>query len=67
MGTASVVNKLPRNSCKRCGHKWIPRSDNIPIICPSCKSPYWNRDRTVSYKRAIDTDTIDDYHSKHGR
>lgn len=45
MGTAQVIGKLPRNSCKRCGHKWIPRSDNIPVICPSCKSPYWNRDR----------------------
>ena len=46
MGTASVVNnKLPRHVCKRCGHKWIPRRDSVPVICPSCKSPYWSRDR----------------------
>jgi len=46
MSTALVVDgKLPRYSCKRCGHGWFPRRDTIPIICPSCKSPYWNRDR----------------------
>ena len=36
---------LPRHNCKRCGHTWIPRSDNLPTICPSCKSPYWNKER----------------------
>ena len=31
--------------CERCGHEWIPRIklDEEPIICPSCKSPYWNK------------------------
>lgn len=30
--------------CNRCGHEWIPRSFNEePSVCPSCKSPYWNR------------------------
>jgi DNA-directed RNA polymerase subunit RPC12/RpoP len=32
--------------CERCGHQWIPRiKKDIPIICPKCKSPYWNRER----------------------
>ncbi|MBT3582630.1 hypothetical protein HN777_01270 [Candidatus Woesearchaeota archaeon] len=31
--------------CERCSHKWIPRikTKEDPIICPSCKSPYWNK------------------------
>lgn len=39
--------------CERCGHEWIPRvpleelkSGKIkeePVICPKCKSPYWNK------------------------
>lgn len=39
--------------CERCEHQWIPRvtldelkSGDIkeePIICPKCKSPYWNK------------------------
>lgn len=30
--------------CLRCEHKWIPRTDNFPEVCPNpkCKSPYWN-------------------------
>jgi len=31
--------------CERCGHEWIPRTkkEEQPIICPKCKSPYWNK------------------------
>lgn len=31
--------------CERCTHEWIPRTktEEIPIICPKCKSPYWNK------------------------
>ncbi len=42
--------------CLRCGHEWIPRSpisgeleapsgDDLPRVCPKCKSPYWDRER----------------------
>lgn len=26
----------------RCGHRWAPRKAQTPIVCPKCKSPYWN-------------------------
>lgn len=31
--------------CTRCGHEWIPRTDELPTVCPNpaCKSPYWNK------------------------
>ena len=29
-------------SCDRCEHQWLPREEDKPIICPKCKSPYWN-------------------------
>ena len=31
--------------CKRCGHRWLQRNIKLPKVCPSCKSPYWNRER----------------------
>lgn len=50
------ILKLEVNAfeCQRCGHIWIPRvsMDELkkkvkdePIICPSCKSPYWKTKR----------------------
>ena len=31
--------------CERCGHKWIPREEKPPRVCPHCKSPYWDKQR----------------------
>lgn len=44
-------------NCKRCGHKWFPRAEKLPVACPKCKSPYWNKSRkkeiTVIQRRII--------------
>jgi hypothetical protein len=37
--------KLPSFTCKRCGHTWHPRKEQVPVCCAACKSPYWNQDR----------------------
>jgi hypothetical protein len=39
-----VVKEL---ECKRCDHRWIPRTGHYPKVCPNpkCKSPYWNEER----------------------
>jgi len=31
--------------CERCKHKWVPRDKQKPMVCPKCKSPYWDRKR----------------------
>ena len=41
--------KLPTLTCKRCGHEWVPRV-KVVTICPSCKSPYWNRPLSSFFK-----------------
>ena len=33
--------------CARCGHEWIPRKDEAPRVCPRCKSPFWDHERTL--------------------
>lgn len=45
-----VAMKLPRLTCKRCGHSWIPRAEKLPDVCAgkNCKSPYWSKDRKVT-------------------
>jgi len=37
--------KLPTLNCVRCGHTWPPRTQNLPKVCPKCKSPYWNTEK----------------------
>ena len=39
--------------CKRCGYQWVPRKADVRV-CPKCKSPYWDRTKTVKL--------IDEYH-----
>jgi predicted Zn-ribbon and HTH transcriptional regulator len=29
--------------CERCGHEWIPRGEEIPRVCPKCRSAWWNK------------------------
>lgn len=41
---------LPFLFCKRCYHKWIPRTNKYPKICPKCNSPYWNKEYKQSNK-----------------
>ncbi len=31
--------------CKRCGHKWTPRTDDVRQ-CPRCKSAYWDKEKS---------------------
>ena len=38
--------------CERCKHEWIPRTKDYPVICPKCKSPYWDRPKTNSSEAA---------------
>jgi len=33
--------------CERCKHEWIGRISGDPIVCPQCKTPYWNRKTRV--------------------
>jgi len=35
--------KVYECKCERCGHSWITRSEDVPVVCPKCKSPYWNK------------------------
>ena len=37
------MNALPRHTCQRCGHSWVPRTERKPVQCPNCKQPGWDR------------------------
>lgn len=33
--------KITIKVCLRCGHDWASKQEQ-PMVCPACKSPYWN-------------------------
>jgi len=41
----ALIKELEKRirKCLKCGHEWLPRKKQEPIICPNCKSYYWNR------------------------
>lgn len=41
---------LPRLSCKRCGHQWVPRRISSPAMCPRCKNVNWNAEKVTQYR-----------------
>ena len=51
MGVVEIKKKGFK--CERCNHEWIPRDINVePVVCPSCKSPYWNKPRKNGIRRS---------------
>jgi hypothetical protein len=40
--------ELDGHRCARCGHVWVPRKPDHPRVCPRCKSPFWDRERTLA-------------------
>lgn len=44
--------ELPIFKCVRCLHTWYPRTPK-PVVCPRCKSPYWDKPRLKTHKKVI--------------
>ncbi len=43
--------KILGNKCYRCEHEWRPLViEEKPVVCPKCKSPYWDRPRKTKGK-----------------
>jgi len=52
--TASMsVAIIEKPRCYRCGYAWESESKEPPVVCPRCKSPYWDRPRRQRKGRSI--------------
>lgn len=49
---------VPTLHCKRCGHSWIPRSDN-PQKCPKCCSYQWNMPKESNGEKTKNTSKVE--------
>ena len=43
--------RLSGYQCNQCGHIWLPRSEERPLLCPSCKSLRWDKETPAANKR----------------
>jgi predicted Zn-ribbon and HTH transcriptional regulator len=41
-----MINRVKIFNCKRCGWEWASRKER-PVICPKCKTPYWDKERKI--------------------
>ncbi len=48
-----IAPTLPRYTCTRCKHVWIPRREHRPFRCPGCNSPYWFKPRMAPVKKIV--------------
>jgi DNA-directed RNA polymerase subunit RPC12/RpoP len=40
--------------CLRCDHEWLRRNlTKLPVHCPECNSPYWNKPRNGAKRERI--------------
>lgn len=35
---------MKKENCPFCGHRWIRKKNESPIICPNCQRKYYSRD-----------------------
>ena len=42
---------MKQDVCLRCGHTWYRRKPERPVMCPKCKSPYWDKPRRFGKDR----------------
>ena len=47
---AEIKIEVKGYKCERCKHEWIPRKKEYPILCPNCKSAYWDKPRKDKIK-----------------
>lgn len=47
-----MTNTLTQCRCLRCQYAWYQRGPSIPIMCPACKSRYWNQAREETREEA---------------
>lgn len=38
---AETEIKVIQYTCEKCSHKWIPRNNKKPKVCPVCKRMDW--------------------------
>jgi uncharacterized OB-fold protein len=44
-----VKVRIPKLECRRCGHLWFPRKEDVRK-CPKCQSVYWEQPRDEEVK-----------------
>lgn len=51
MSVTSLINYQCK--CERCLHSWRTRTEDVPKVCPKCKSTNWNESKDQSNGKPV--------------
>lgn len=41
---------MKKENCPFCGHRWIRKTNESPIICPMCQRKYYSQEELIAHK-----------------
>lgn len=47
MAIEKVFDNNEIYKCNKCGHIWMKRGNEQPLICPKCKTARWNKPKKL--------------------
>ncbi|MFO7677359.1 MAG: hypothetical protein R6V50_03125 [Thermoplasmatota archaeon] len=42
---------MKKENCPFCGHRWVRKSNESPIICPGCNRKYYSQDDILAHQQ----------------
>ncbi len=44
---------MKKENCYFCGHRWVRCSDELPIVCPNCKTKFYSQEQLEKMKKKV--------------
>jgi len=42
---------MKKENCPFCGHRWIVKTGEAPIVCPKCRKKYYHPEEIAKIKK----------------
>jgi rubrerythrin len=42
---------MKKENCPFCGHRWVRKANESPIVCPACKRKYYSPEQIAAHQK----------------